>query len=673
MLQKRYQELVETLNQYNFAYYTQDNPMVPDAVYDRLYDELVELEKQNPSWKVPYSPTLRAGGEMLAEFKKEKHTVTPLSLDKASEYGRLKKFFEDVQKAVGKPITFTLEQKMDGLTIVLRYENGVLVRALTRGKDGYGEVITEQVKTIQNVPLTIPYKQTIEVHGEAYIQFSVLQKLNEQQEKLFQKELRKLGANPSDSQIEKLQELYKPFNERNVASGSIRNLDPKVTASRKLSAVFYHIPLLEGTTLHNQEDIHTFLTKQGFPVNPYLKVFSSFEECVLFLEEMVQIRGTLDFAIDGMVIKINPLEERENMGYTAKFPKGAIAWKFEGVEEVTTLLSVLNETGRTGKITPVGLLEPVELGGVLVSRATLNNYNDILRKGVKLGGEVWIRRSGDVIPEIMSAVHNAKGEQIVKPTHCPSCGEELEEKGAHLYCVNTEYCPAQSINRIIHFTSRSALNIEGLSEQTIKLLFDKGFVQDVTDLYLLTKEQLLTLEGFQERKAQNIVDAIQKSKEKPFPSLLYGLGIRLLGKEKVERLLEVFPNIESIQNASVEELKGVRDFGEQLATSVAAYFQNEQNLKRMEKLKEIGFSMMHVQEETGQRLQNVTFVVTGKMSKSRGEIEKWIKSQGGKVTKSVSKSTDYLVAGEKAGSKKKDAEELKVPILSEEELYELKK
>lgn len=650
-MKEKYEELVQTINNFNYHYYTLDEPIVSDAEYDRLYDELVKIEEVHPELKLPTSPTNRVGGEILSKFQKKEHTVPLYSLGKSQTYEGIIKFVEDAKRVLGDNITFSLEQKLDGLSFVMRYENGLFVEARSRGTGKIGELVSNNVKTIRTIPLQIPVLNTMEVQGEVIMPIS---KFNEYNASL--KEGMPLLKNP-----------------RNGAAGGLRNLDSKAAASKPLDAFLYNVPYAEGFEFETQDAMMAFLKGQGFKINPYFFVLRTAEEIIEKLEEMKEIRPTLDWDIDGMVIKVNEVALRDKLGYTAKFPKWAIAYKFEAIEETTTLNSVTWEVGRTGKITPLGHVEPVDIGGTTVTKATLNNYDDILRKGVKLGADVFIRRSNDVIPEIMGIVEGSLGEDIVRPTHCPECETALVENGAHLYCPNHDECPAQSVGKFVHFASREAMNIDTFSIKTAEQLFAAGLICDsFVDLYRLNKDDLLKLERFGEKKADNLLAAIQQSKAAPLQSFIFALGIRHTGKGTAERLLRYYDNIDDIAHATVEELMSIEDIGLVVAESIYDYLHDEENLQMIAELKELGVTMAHTAAAPASTsLEGLTFVLTGKVSRPRKEIEALIKANGGKASGSISKNTNYLVAGEAAGSKLVKAQELGVTVISEAELYQM--
>jgi DNA ligase (NAD+) len=618
---------------------------------------------------------MRVGGAVLDKFEKKEHTTPLSSLDKAQNFERLFKFDKDVTKVVGEKRTYSLEQKLDGLAFVMRYENGKFVEARTRGTGRIGELISEQIKTIKSVPLTIPYKQVVEVQGEVFMPIDKFEQYNASLLERFHNEVQRLGIDLAADTIESIRRKFEPLkNPRNGAAGALRNLDPKITASRPLDAFLYNVPYIEGKSFDTQEDLMSFLRDNGFKTNPYFFVFDNMEDILEKLKEMNEIRPTLNWDIDGMVIKLNQIPSRERVGYTSKFPKWAIAYKFEALEVTSPLLDKTDQVGRTGKISPLGHIEPVDIGGVTVTKATLNNYDDIKRKGLKLGARVFIRRSNDVIPEIMGIVPGETGEEILPPTECPECGSRLVNDGVHLYCKNHEFCPAQQIGKIIHFGSREAMNIDTFSEKTAEQLWDANLLRTVVDLYKLKKEDLVDLERFGERKAEKLLAAIEESKKRPLEAFLYGLGIRHAGKGTVERMLRYHTTLEEIMNLSIEQLCEIEDVGDVVAESIYYYFREPKTVQMINELKSLGVEMKGTEKQvSSDKFEGKTFVITGSMpsGKSRKDIENYIKENGGKTSGSVSKKTSYVVAGDDAGSKLEKAESLGVTVLSEEELFSL--
>lgn len=677
MKKNRYEELVSLLNTHNYYYYTLDQPRMSDKEYDTLYDEYLELEKENPSWITSDRPSQRVGGLVLDKFEKKTHTNSLHSLDKAQNFEEVIKFDTDVKKVAKTEVIYTLEQKHDGLAFVVRYENGVLVEARTRGTGKIGEVITSQIKTIKSIPLSIPYLFTLEAQGEVFMPLDKFKAYNDRLLASFEIEKASL-INPTQEEITKLQNKYAPLkNPRNGAAGALRNLDPKITASRPLDAFLYNIPYIEGKTFKNQIEIMTFLNDQGFKTNPYLYETKSMDDIVAKLKEMSGIRPTLNWDIDGMVIKVNDVNLRELLGYTSKFPKWAIAYKFEAVEETTFLRDLVWQVGRTGKLTPLGILDKIEIGGADVSKATLNNMDDITRKGVKIGCEVFVRRSNDVIPEILGIVEGTSGEDIIAPTHCPKCDFPLVEDGAHLFCRNHESCPGQQIGKIVHFASREAMNIESFSEKTAEQLYNAGLINRIEDLYRLKIEDMTSLERFGDRKASKLVEAIETSKSRPLDAFLYGLGIRHSGKGTVVRLLRYYDTIDQIAAATINELAQIEDIGDVVAESIYYYFKNPQNQAMIQLLRDFGLTMKKEEwVSSGDRLKGKVFVITGTLSKTKQEFEKRIKAEGGIISGSVTAKTNYVLYGDKAGSKKEKAEELQrkgimIELLTEEEFETL--
>lgn len=669
----RYDEVVKQLTIWNHHYYTLDAPLVSDREYDALYDELLALEAEDPSLITENSPSSRVGGAILEKFEKKPHSVPLMSLDKAQDFERIQKFLEDVQKATQKTMSFSLEQKLDGLAFVAKYEEGRLVEARTRGTGKIGEVITEQIRTIPSIPLHIPFAHTLEVQGEVFMPIDRFRRYNERLLMGYHEALELLPSEPTTEQLDSLKRKYAPLkNPRNGAAGALRNLDPKITASRPLDAFLYNVPLIEHQSFSTQEEMMNFLRSQNFKVNPYFYVLDTFDSIREKLEEMIHVRPTLNWDIDGMVLKLNELSPRKTIGNTAKFPKWAIAYKFESIEETTVLQDVIWQIGRTGKATPLAILEPVDFDGVTVSRATLNNMDDIMRKGVQIGADVFVRRSNDVIPEIMGIVDNSTGTPIQAPTHCPECNSLLVQDGVHLYCKNHMACPPQQINRIVHFASREAMNIDTLSEKTAEQLWQAGLIHSLTDLYRLQKDDLLQLDRFGEKKAEKLLAAIEISKQQPVEAFLYGLGIRHSGKGTIERLFRHYRSLDEIMKATVSDLLQIEDIGEVVAESLYTFFKDPETLTMIQELTALGFTFSPtVQETQSEKFQNMTFVITGKLSKPRADIEAYIKEQGGKTSKSVSKKTSYLVAGEDAGSKLAKAQAEDVRIITEDELFTL--
>lgn len=655
-------ELVAELNRYSHYYYTLDNPLVSDKEYDVLYDELVALETET-GIVLHDSPTQRVGGDLLSGFEPHRHLARLWSLDKAQNEEDLMAWHQRVVKLVNdynaknpgaEPLpdpTFVVELKFDGLTLNLTYTDGKLVQASTRGNGVTGEGILPQVKTIRSVPLTIPYTEgTIEVQGEGIMNLSVLEKYNET-----------------------AQEPLK--NARNAAAGALRNLNPKVTATRKLNAFFYNVGYADNLKFTNHQEMMQFLRDNQFKVNPYVTYFSTIEEVKAELKQIVEQRASLDYLIDGAVIKVTDMRTREVLGYTDKFPRWAVAFKFEAEETTTVLESVSWEVGRTGKITPVARVEAVELAGVTVQNCTLNNIGDIERKNLKfaLGAPVFIRRSNDVIPEILGKVpEEPDGEEIVYPTTCPACGSELEMRGAHLFCNNRLGCKPQIVARLAHFASRDAMDIETFSVMTAEQLYDELEVRDPADLYALTFDQLVTLNRFGEKKASNLLESLEKSKSRDLAAFLFALGIPNTGKTTTRSLAEHYRSLDAVMQAHGEELIGLPDIGGIVAESIVSFFADpiiQDSIARM-----LSYGVSPQMEEAAAKVVNTdsfffgkTVVLTGSLQlMTRDDATAKLEAAGAKVTGSVSKKTDLVVAGEKAGSKLAKAEQLGIPVITDE-------
>lgn len=669
--EQRLRELVELLTEYDYHYYTLDKPKVTDAEWDRLYDELVRLEEETGTM-LPDSPTHRVGsGILVGSFPEHKHLARLWSLDKAQSAEELRDWDRRVRKLIAdhqkqhpdqtlpEP-EYVLEQKFDGLTINLTYQDGVLVQAATRGRGTVGESILPQVKTIKSIPLSIPFQGLIEVQGEAIMPLSVLENYNEQA-------------------LETGAELLK--NARNAASGALRQKNVEITAKRGLDAYLYGVGYAEQVEFATHEEMLSFLRENRIKTGPYSKAFSDIEGVIGEIDRFDQEgRAQLDYLIDGMVIKINDIATRTALGYTDKFPRWAIAYKFEAEEYSTILQEVVWDVGRTGKITPTALLEPVDIGGVTVQRATLNNWGDIQRKEVAIGSRIAIRRSNDVIPEVLFALEDDDlvTTPIEKPIECPSCGSTLVEKGAHLFCLNVDGCKTQVVNRISHFASRGGMDIETFSIKTAEQLFAELNITDPADLYdSLTLEKLLSLPRFGEKKAQNLLDAIEKSKGKDLASFLNALGIPNTGTRMARDLAETFGSLQRVQIATFEELVAIPGFGDIVAESIIGYFQQERVQRSIERMLAAGVNPTHEAQQLvavadASPFFGKTVVLTGTLSQlGRSEAKAKLESYGAKVTGSVSKKTDFVIAGEEAGSKLTKAQELGITILSEQEFLAL--
>ncbi len=646
MIMEKMKWLVEKLNRYAYEYYVLDNPTVSDGEYDKLYDELVALEKEY-GVVLDNSPTKRVGGEPISAFSKHKHINKLYSLDKGVTIDEVKAFISRVEKLSGKSPDYTVEFKYDGLTICLTYEGGKFLRATTRGNGVEGEDVTKQVLTIKTFPLTIDYKGVVEVQGEAVIKLSTLKKYNE-------------------TALEPLK------NARNAVAGAIRNLDPKETEKRKPEILFYNVNYLSDGEFKTQVEHFDFLKKNGFKVYDFLEVVSSVQGIEKTLKIIEEKRKNIDYLTDGAVIKVNDISLREELGFTEKFPRWALAYKFEAEEVTTTVEDVIWQVGRTGKLTPLGVVEPVELGGATVKKATLNNYGDLLRKKVKIGCRVLIRRSNDVIPEILGATEYTVGcIDVEKPTVCPYCKEALVEDGANIFCVN-ELCRPRVVGALTHFATKDAMNIEGFSEMTAGLLYDNFGVKNFSDLYLLSEDKLLSLEGFKDKKTQNILSAIEGSKKVALSSFIYALGIDGVGKKTAKDLVKAFKNLDGLKSATLLELSAVKDVGEVTANSVYEYFCNPNNIAEIDKLLSVGVTFEEVSASVGDKLKGEKFVLTGTLpTLKRSEATKIIESLGGEVLSSVSKLTTIVLAGEEAGSKLEKAKKLGIKIIDENEFKNL--
>lgn len=651
-MQQRMRELIALLTKYGEAYYAADAPLVSDAEYDALYDELLGLE-QASGVIMPDSPTHRVGAEPLSAFDSHTHLGRLWSLDKVRTPEALSEWVERAKRMAeenGFPAPgFALEYKFDGLTINLTYENGVLVQGATRGNGVTGEAILPQIRTIRELPLTIPFKGRMEVQGECYMRLSVLERLNQ-----------------SGTEILK--------NARNAAAGALRNLDPKITAKRRLSCFCYNIGFMEGGRLSDQREMLAFLQENGFPVSPFVRWCSSAPELLEQIGEAEKTRDSLDFLIDGMVVKVTDFALRDRMGHTEKFPRWAIAYKFAAEEATTVVKDITWEVGRTGKLTPLAHLEPVELAGATIKRATLNNWDDVQRKRVGVGSRVFIRRSNDVIPEILSAVEGDKPDRALSlPERCPACGAHVEFRGAHLFCTNTLSCRPQIVGRLAHYASRDAMDIEGFSEKTAEALAETLGVGDVPSLYDLGMQELLAVPGFKQKKAEKLLAALENSKKRPLGRFLFALGVPNVGVKTARDIARHFGNLEAVRNASAEELIPIPDVGEIVADSVVKFFRDDSISRQIDRLLAHG---VEPQPEEAQRtdlpLAGRTVVVTGTLpTMDRRAAEALIVRLGGKAAGSVSKKTNYVLAGENAGSKLDKARELGVPVLSEQEFLQM--
>lgn len=654
---QRMRELVDILNRYGYEYYVLDAPTVSDKEYDRLYDELVALEKETGEI-FPDSPTRRVGGEPLKEFAPHTHLNRLFSMDKAQSEDAVREWIKRCERLLSearaggndlKDLSYVVEHKFDGLTLCLTYKEGKLCQAATRGNGVTGEAILPQALTINRIPLSIPFMGTIEVNGECYMRLSTLEEYN------------KTAKEPLK-------------NARNGAAGALRNLDPQVTKSRNLDACFYNVNYIEGKSFSSQEEMLEFLKENRFPTSKCELYAENEKEVIEKIREIGEKRLELDYLIDGAVVKIRDFATREAFGSTEKFPRWAIAFKFEA-EEVTSLLEdVTWEMGRTGKLTPLAHVSPVEIAGATVRKATLNNYGDILRKRVRIGARVWLRRSNEVIPEIMGRVDEyVEGERdVIKPETCPVCGHPLEERGAHIFCPNKRGCIEQIVMRIAHFSGREAMDIDAFSEKTARQLINDLGIHDTSDLYKITYESLCSLERFGDKKARNLIDAIEKSKGVKLDSFIFALGIPNVGRKTARDLAEKFETIENLMEADESTLLSIDEIGEIVAKSIFEFFRNEDTKSECMRLLEAGIAPVWEKKTSGGAFSGMTVVVTGTLSAlSRSEAEEKIRDAGGKAASSVSKKTSLVVAGESAGSKLQKAVQLGVPVIGEEEFLRM--
>ncbi len=637
----RQRELCDILNRWAYEYYVLDNPSVSDREYDKLYDELRLLERES-GVVYPDSPTRRVGGEPIKGFERHAHIARLYSLDKAVSEDELSAFFTRVYK-IAPEAEFTVEYKFDGLTVCLTYENGVFVRATTRGNGTEGEDVTAQALTVMSFPLKISYRGTLEVRGEAVIRLSVLEKFN--------------AEHPED-QLK---------NARNAAAGAIRNLDPAVTKTRNPEILFYDINYMSPAEVSSQEEAIAFLRREGFKTYPYFKACKTADEVRAAIDEIETERKKIDVLTDGAVVKVNAETARAEMGYTDKFPRWAIAYKFEAEEAETTVENVFWQVGRTGKLTPLAEVAPVELAGATVRRATLNNYGDLTRKDVKVNSRVLIRRSNEVIPEILTAVSHTEGSiPVEKPSRCPYCGSEVKEIGANLFCSNAE-CPPRIVQKLTHFCSKNAMDVEGMSEATLTLLYEERGVRHFSDLYRLTEESFAGLEGFKEKKIKNLLTAIESSKNIPLDRFLYAIGIGGIGRVAARDLAD-FGSVEALASKTGEELLALENIGEITANAIVGFFRDGENLAELERLEDAGVRPFVKEKKTAGAFAGEYVVLTGSLSSmSRPEAQKLIEDAGGTAQSAVTAKTTLVVAGEKAGSKLEKAKKAGIAVVVEEE------
>lgn len=654
-LQERVEKLHELLNQYSYEYYVQDNPSVPDSEYDKLLRELIDIEEAHPEFRSPDSPTVRVGGQAQSTFEKVNHDTPMLSLGNAFNEEELHKFDQRIREQVGQ-VEYMCELKIDGLAVSLKYENGRFVQGLTRGDGTTGEDITENLRTIHAIPLKIKEPLTFEVRGEAYMPRQSFLSLNEEKEAKGEQPF----ANP-----------------RNAAAGSLRQLDSKLAAKRKLSVFLYSVNDFTHFNAETQSEALDELDQLGYKTNQERQRVDNIDEVLAYIEKWTEHREELPYDIDGIVIKVNNLEQQQEMGFTQKSPRWAIAYKFPAEEVVTTLTDIELSIGRTGVVTPTAILEPVRVAGTTVSRASLHNEDLIHEKDIRIGDSVVIKKAGDIIPEVIKPILDRRPEGTETyhmPTHCPNCGHELVriEGEVALRCINPK-CQAQLVEGLIHFVSRQAMNIDGLGEKIIHQLYEHNIIRDIADIYYLTEEDLLPLERMGAKKVENLLEAIERSKANSLEHLLFGLGIRHLGVKASQVLAEKYGSIDQLFHVTEDELMEIPDFGHKLAQSVVTYLENDDIIALINKLKDKDVNMDYkgvkrTEVDGHPDFKDKTIVLTGKLHQmTRKEASNWLEIQGAKVTSSVTKKTDLVIAGEDAGSKLDKAKKFDTPIWSEED------
>jgi len=649
-------ELIKKIEELNYHYYTLDAPLVSDGEYDKLYDRLKELENE-ADIHPDNSPTQKVGGEVLEKFEKHFHISRLYSQDKAQNHEELKEWIErasrlhdsynQTHKEKLPDLEFVMEYKFDGLTINLTYEDGKLINAATRGNGIVGEEISAQAKTIKSIPLKIEEQSLLEIQGEALMPLSELERYNKENE-------------------------FQLKNARNAAAGALRNLDTNETRKRNLTAYFYNISTT-NLDFSTELEMLDFLNNENFNIHPYHKLVKTYDEIILELDKIENERNTIDILTDGVVIKINDKKTQEVLGYTNKFPRWSVAFKFEAEEYTTTLLDVVWNVGRTGKVTPSAILEPVDFSGATVSRATLNNYDDILRKKVRIGSTVFIRRSNDVIPEILGVVDERQEgtKPIEKPSHCPYCNTDLIEGNVHIICPNSISCTPQLLARMQHYASRNAMDIEGLSEKTIAQLMGELKIEDIYEIYDLKFADLLKLDRFGRKKSQNLIDAIAESKNRDLNRFIYAIGIPNVGERTARDLANKFKTFDNLRHANVDQLVEIDDIGDITALNIVEFFNDKKISNAIDILLSKGINLNEVKnDDASNELENLTFVITGTIEDyKREDIKELIEKNGGKVTGSVSKNTDILLCGQKAGSKLTKAKDFGIEVYEGDKLY----
>ncbi len=654
-IKNRIDELVEIIKEADYNYHTLDNPTISDQEYDKYLRELFDLEKEYPEYIREDSPTKRVGGKVLDEFKKIAHKIPMMSLSNVFNEDEVRNFDEKIKKEGFNP-KYECELKIDGLSVSLIYEKGHLISASTRGDGVIGEDITENVKTIKTIPLKLKEEIDIEVRGEIYMSKSVFESINRN----------------------RIENGDVPFqNPRNAAAGSVRQLDSKIAAKRKLDSFIYHLPNPEDYNIKTHDEALNFMTKLGFKTNPNNRLVDNIDEVMEFINYQTENRSKLPYEIDGVVIKVNNINEQKELGFTAKYPKWATAYKFPAQEVLTKLTDIIFTVGRTGQVTPNAVLEPVLVQGSTIRRATLHNENYVKEHDIKIGDIVSIIKAGDVIPAVLGPKkerRNGTEKEFEMITKCPICNSFLvkKENEADYFCKN-EHCPARKIETLVHFVSRDAMNIDGLGEKIIEDLYNLRYISNISDIYELDKykKAIMELEGYGEKSVNNMLEAIENSKNNSLEKLLFALGIRQVGEKTAKVLAKYYVTLDNLMNRTKEELSNIRDIGPIIAENIIKYFSEEKNINQINKLKELGINMTYLNSKEITNNPNIsgkTFVITGTLSKGRDEIKEIIEANGGNVTSSVSKKTDVVIVGSDPGSKYNKAIELGITIWDEEKL-----
>ena len=655
---KRIEELRREIRHHDYLYYVLNKPEISDAEYDKLMEELKKLEEAYPEFITPDSPTQRVGGFPAEEFKTVTHTKPMLSLDSAFKKEDLMRFDDRIKRELGvEVVEYVAEPKLDGLSVELVYENGVFTRGSTRGDGFTGEDVTENLKTIKAVPLRLrePHPSMLAVRGEVIMHIKDFEELN--------KQLIERGEEPL-------------ANPRNAAAGSLRRLDPRETAERPLDIFFYEILSIEGMEINTQWDGLNHLKNWGLKINPLVKKCRSIEEAIKYHDDMGEEREELSYEIDGVVIKVDRIDYQEKLGVKARSPRWAIAYKFPPREEETKIMDIVVQVGRTGALTPVALLKPVDVTGVTVSRATLHNQDFIDQMDVRIGDKVKVARAGDVIPEVVEVIREARTGREKKfhiPSTCPVCGSKVVKDGAFYRCTGGLSCPAQLKRSIAHYASKDAMDIEGLGRKNVDLLVDEGVIKRVSDLYTLRKEDLVNLPRFADKSAENLIKGIEQSKDRDLGRFIYALGIPNVGEHMAKVLAEHFGTLDKLMNATEEELLNIREVGPETASSIVSFFKEEKNREEIQRMRELGVKATYMKAEKKKGvLEGKTFVFTGALKEfSRDEAKRIVEELGGRAASSVSRNIDYVVVGEKPGSKYEKARKLGLKIITEEEFKKL--